>query len=596
MSDRLPDLSNIQANILHGSKDWRHTAYMFIRFTDDHGPAADFLEEIRSDHMLSGTRNSTLGGSRAVNVNVAITWRGLLALGIMFEDNRFERTHLLKTRDTLVYGFGYQEVIDGGDGLDSDGGESIDPHSGDDEAELTGAEILHSLEFPTEPWSAFPLGLRLRWDHVNDRWPLRPSGGWSDPSLGPAFSRRVYRWPDNGDAAHAWWMSDASEWVENPDDWPHAMLWVSADSPQSRDAKVQAIEAMASQNPEVDVVGVQHGDVGGKVSDPFVEHFGFVDGISQPAIRGIRPGRPGDGKLGASGWEGLEAGEFVLGYEDEGHQVLPLPDPPEVSFEGTFMVYRRLEQDVGVLDELVNQIADRYDLDRVADRDRIKAKLMGRHVDGTPTITPPGAGPRGRTQPAVGPAENDFRYHDDPHGLQCPLNSHVRRANPRDDLHFEGRLTNRHRMIRRGMPYTEEYEVGSDTHTRIGLAFIALAARLEDQFEFVQREWLNRGRAFRSGNDAEPIAGNPGVPPDFWMPLTLADYSSQRHDTATRVTITGDHPWLAMIPDKEAPMSRFRGGDYFFLPSLSGIDAIVALARGETPAPLPERAEPALRN
>ena len=38
-------------------------------------------------------------------------------------------------------------------------------------------------------------------------------------------------------------------------------------------------------------------------------------------------------------------------------------------------------------------------------------------------------------------------------GLRCPRGAHVRRTNPRDTLGWEGRLTARHRILRRGMPY-----------------------------------------------------------------------------------------------------------------------------------------------
>ena len=57
-----------------------------------------------------------------------------------------------------------------------------------------------------------------------------------------------------------------------------------------------------------------------------MEHFGFRDGISQPAIKGleeniqkVRDEVSGGGKLtpGKGRWEPLETGEFLLGYTDE---------------------------------------------------------------------------------------------------------------------------------------------------------------------------------------------------------------------------------------------------------------------------------------
>ena len=76
------------------------------------------------------------------------------------------------------------------------------------------------------------------------------------------------------------------------------------------------------------------------------DHFGFFDGIAQPALRGagVEP-RPGDGQPdGAGGWRDVATGEILLGYEDEDGT---LPAAPLAPFErnGTFVVYRKLAMD-----------------------------------------------------------------------------------------------------------------------------------------------------------------------------------------------------------------------------------------------------------
>ena len=50
---------------------------------------------------------------------------------------------------------------------------------------------------------------------------------------------------------------------------------------------------------------------------------------------------------------------------------------------------------------------------------------------------------------------NAFDYSDDPDGLRCPVGAHVRRMNPRKSLPFDGKLVNRHRIMRRGITYGE---------------------------------------------------------------------------------------------------------------------------------------------
>ena len=79
------------------------------------------------------------------------------------------------------------------------------------------------------------------------------------------------------------------------------------------------------------------------------EHFGFADPISQPPIEGAdAPSYPGDGVLEPDGtWRPLKPGEFLLGYEDEvGPDGTPAPEPLELRLNGTYMVFRKLYQDV----------------------------------------------------------------------------------------------------------------------------------------------------------------------------------------------------------------------------------------------------------
>ena len=126
------------------------------------------------------------------------------------------------------------------------------------------------------------------------------------------------------------------------------------------------------------------------------------------------------------GWRPLEPGEFILGYRDE-DGVLPEAPVPPFARNGTFMVYRKLAQDVPAFERLVRAAADEH-FD--GDVELVAAKLAGRWRDGSPLMLHPWID-RGR-----GPREvlNDFRYGGDELGRSCPLGAHVRRANPRDGL------------------------------------------------------------------------------------------------------------------------------------------------------------------
>jgi Dyp-type peroxidase family len=288
------------------------------------------------------------------------------------------------------------------------------------------------------------------------------------------------------------------------------------------------------------------------------EHFGFTDGFSQPAIEGVaREDVRGQGipyksptwwPFAKTHWRAIKPGEFVLGYEDEDRGPAPAPPAP-FDRNATYMVWRKLRQDVGAFRAQLAEQARRLELDE----ELVAAKLVGRWRDGSPLVLRPD-GP----DPALGNDKrraNDFRYGDDPDGLRCPRGAHVRRTNPRDTLGWEGRLTARHRILRRGMPYGPPLPEGAaDDGEDRGLLFVCLQASIARQFEIVQSQWCNDGNAFGLGREADPITGPAG--------------SEVRH------IIEGDPPRVV------APLRSHvecRGGEYLVVPSVSALRALPSL-------------------
>jgi Dyp-type peroxidase family len=275
------------------------------------------------------------------------------------------------------------------------------------------------------------------------------------------------------------------------------------------------------------------------------DHFGFADGIAQPAIRGSGTvPRPGDGQpKGRGGWREVATGEFLHGYVDEDGSP---PAAPAAPFDrnGTFVVYRKLAMDVAAFRRFV--AGARYP----GGPDLLAAKLVGRWPDGTPLARSPA-----RPDPALAadPARiNDFAYGDDADGLRCPIGAHIRRANPRDAEGFwSGRLTSRHRIIRRGRPYGEPLPDGAleDDGVERGLIFICFNADIWRQFETIQALWIDDGDPFGLGPDKDFLVGEP-------------------HGTVGKMTIQGRPPFFLK------PQPRFvtlRGGEYLYRPSVSGL-------------------------
>jgi Dyp-type peroxidase family len=236
--------------------------------------------------------------------------------------------------------------------------------------------------------------------------------------------------------------------------------------------------------------------------------------------------------------------------------------PRAPGHNGTYMVYRELDQDVAGFRRFLGEQGRAHRLSE----ELLAAKIVGRWRNGTPlAVSPDDDGLRkGRADSRL----DDFGYADDRHGYRCPLGAHIRRANPRDDDDLGLGVTRRHRMIRRGMPYGPRLAEGvlDDDGEERGLAFICFVADIGRQFEFVQGQWCNDGNAFGLGAEADFLLGT--------------------GDGATRMTIQGAPPVFlrrsvdgAGEPAALAPFVTTRGGEYFFVPGIAGLRS---LAQGTT--------------
>ena len=294
-----------------------------------------------------------------------------------------------------------------------------------------------------------------------------------------------------------------------------------------------------------------------------VEHFGFRDGVSQPWIDfdmpdgiALPPPRPGGGTPRHDGrWAPLAPGEFLLGYPDEDGQIQLAPCNERLRHGGTYMVFRKLEQDVVGFRNFLR--AGRS----VRDARKLAAQMIGRWPDGTPLVQSP-EGPNEDVPADPNRTLNDFRYkRDDPGGLRCPISAHIRRANPRDTGDRDD--VRRHRILRRGIAYGGDLlpdDSPGDGKKR-GLLFIALNSRIDQQFEFLHAHWMNQGEFLgQAGAGQDPILGA---------------YRGELDDTF-------------VTPSQPGPvtnLTRFvtmRGGDYFFIP---GLAALSGLANGESLEP-----------
>jgi deferrochelatase/peroxidase EfeB len=279
-----------------------------------------------------------------------------------------------------------------------------------------------------------------------------------------------------------------------------------------------------------------------------VEHFGYVDGISQPSVAGAPPTEPPD-RLGTS-----PAGMFVLGQPSQwsggpGHPpyTYPVPTPEVLGRNGSFAAFRVLAQDVGAYLDLLAREAARTGLPE----ELIAAKLCGRWRNGTPLAVSPDA-----ATPLPYDRLNDFDYAQDPRGLVCPIGAHVRRMNPRGSKVAGGRPDKR-RIVRRALTYGPPFDPHRPDDAERGIVGLFIGVSLCDQFEFLMGEWANDGLfAAGLGRSRDPLTGaQDDGGGTFPLPLP-----------GRREVLTG----LPRLVDT-------RGGAYTFLPSTAAIRHLAGL-------------------
>ena len=370
---------------------------------------------------------------------------------------------------------------------------------------------------------------------------------------------------DVGDAAPAYWTWGGPDTAQ-----VHAVLLLFAPDQQALDATVTRHRERFEGQGMAEVATLETRDIG------FHEHFGFRDGLSQPKLAGTGPDDP---------LHTVALGEFLLGHLN-GHGQYPRsplvpagldpgdllprrPDGPadavapatpaledghDFGADGSYLVLRTLQQNVGGFWRYLDQLARRPDgpADPAA-RTALGARLVGRWPSGAPLTRSPDV-----DRPDLA-TDNRFGYYaQDRAGTRCPIAAHVRRTNPRDSLPPKpGTSTSvdvakRHRLIRRGRSYgpriepEESLTENPETAPERGLQFLALCADIARQFEFVTYTWTmnpNFGGLF---NDADPLLG-------------------RHNDTGTSFTIQA-HPVRRRLNDLPVVVTP-RGGAYFFLPS-----------------------------
>ncbi len=274
------------------------------------------------------------------------------------------------------------------------------------------------------------------------------------------------------------------------------------------------------------------------------EHFGFVDGVSQPLYRTT---------------DVAAAGQHDVFDPSDGLVDLLVADPFSSAADAfaSFFVFRKLEQNVRGWRQAVAATADKLR----QSPGLVGAMAVGRFQNGDPVVL--SAQPSGPEPQALVP--NNFGFANDVQGLHCPYHGHIRKVNPRGDTDRNfgsgnGALTpgeRARRIARRGITYGDRALDLSDAPDKgVGLLFMCYQANIPDQFGFMQKNWVNNdafGRASPAvGQDAVIGQGSHTVP-QVWPAPWGGPGTSTQPDFGQFVTSKGGEFFLAVsIPTLEA--------------------------------------------
>ena len=297
-------------------------------------------------------------------------------------------------------------------------------------------------------------------------------------------------------------------------------------------------------------------------------HFGYRDNIAQPTVQGAPPRKhpiPDDQPV-------VPTGEFLLGYPNASGGTYSV-QPSQLSQNSSYAAFRILDQDVVGFEQFLQEYAPQGGIDP----EMLAAKVCGRWRNGNPLELAPDA--PGTVLPVH--QLNDFNYvntadpsQDDTLGIKCPIGSHIRRNNPRNEA-VVGTDATHHRIVRRAMPYGPAYDPQHPVDVPRGLIGYFINGSISNQFVFLQSQWNQLSDFVKAatgpggstdGNAVYNISGEDvflGVNDPGASSFTLAALGAKG---ANNKTISGF-----------SRMITTRGSAYVFLPSITGLRYLAAL-------------------
>jgi Dyp-type peroxidase family len=357
------------------------------------------------------------------------------------------------------------------------------------------------------------------------------------------------------------------QWEEDFSKELHSLLLLADNNCDCLIAHSKEIESKVQEFAEI--LHIEVGKVFRNENGNTIEHFGFVDGISQPLFF-----KDDIDNCIHDKWNPSAPLELVLVKD-------PLNYKEKYSC-GSYLVYRKLQQDVSLFNQKVKDLAvelklvDKRDLEKELnpiEKLDLEAKLslaeafvMGRFKDGTPVTLY-----NKKSASAQDFILNNFDYQGDIQGTRCPFHGHIRKTNPRGDkVKTDDKNQSAKRIARRGISYSYPKEKPSSwsteeqlkylqqasidaTEGEVGLLFMCFQADITEQFVTLQKTWANQMHFPKNDTGIDPVIGQ-GKQIDggqYWP--KNKDGWDENHK--------GRYDFSKCV--------QMKGGEYFFAPSIS---------------------------
>lgn len=350
----------------------------------------------------------------------------------------------------------------------------------------------------------------------------------------------------NGDFRKGMKQADLND--PKPDEWEygfrgdiHFLLIIGDDVKEKVFTAVEVLKTEIEQFGSITTI--EFGNALRNAANAGIEHFGYVDGTSQPLFFEDEIVK-------------YKADNFITGssfiYNPSADKSLVLVDDPFTNAEaafGSYFVFRKLAQNVKGFKEAEEELAESLGLTG-EDEERAGAMVVGRFEDGTPVEL------QGVNNIPKSAVRNNFDYVKLDNS-KCPFQGHIRKSNPRSGNPFEDlKATQSHVMARRGITYglrnddPNSEEIENKPIGGVGLLFQSYQANLSNQFEFIQKNWVNKNKFPFDNSGIDPIIG-------------------QRGDNVSTGKFAVEYGAIQSL--KTGSFGHFvtlKGGEYFFAPSI----------------------------